>query len=323
MPRVSLEVVRDLAGRLDGVPAAARAAIKREFLATYGCSPSTLSRALHEIGVRSHTRADAGTRRKEVTEEILQRIAAIQRASLSLRKGVVMPAEDAINIAEDSGWIDKGALSPSYFNRWLRDQDASRRDQIKPEPHIELRSLGPNHVHQVDFSLAVNWKVFQGKPQYEHLIYKNKLPGAGVPRLYRLIVVDHATGCFFPHYTESTGETVQALLEGLYRSWAPKQLRGESIERLYPFRGVPRILMADRGSANQAGVTATLMERLGVQLNICEGARSKGAVEVNQIVKPHEAAVTRLVRGMNEINREYDLRNLDAEAIAEFRKPRG
>ena len=43
----------------------------------------------------------------------------------------------------------------------------------------------------------------------------------------------------------------------------------------------------------------------------------------NQIVKPHEAAVTRLVRGMNEINREYDLRNLDAEAIAEFRKPRG
>ena len=281
MPRVSLEVVRDLAGRLDGVPAAARAAIKREFLATYGCSPSTLSRALHEIGVRSHTRADAGTRRKEVTEEILQRIAAIQRASLSLRKGVVMPAEDAINIAEDSGWIDKGALSPSYFNRWLRDQDASRRDQIKPEPHIELRSLGPNHVHQVDFSLAVNWKVFQGKPQYEHLIYKNKLPGAGVPRLYRLIVVDHATGCFFPHYTESTGETVQALLEGLYRSWAPKQLRGESIERLYPFRGVPRILMADRGSANQAGVTATLMERLGVQLNICEGARSKGAVEVS------------------------------------------
>ena len=251
MPRVSLEVVRDLAGRLDGVPAAARAAIKREFLATYGCSPSTLSRALHEIGVRSHTRADAGTRRKEVTEEILQRIAAIQRASLSLRKGVVMPAEDAINIAEDSGWIDKGALSPSYFNRWLRDQDASRRDQIKPEPHIELRSLGPNHVHQVDFSLAVNWKVFQGKPQYEHLIYKNKLPGAGVPRLYRLIVVDHATGCFFPHYTESTGRdragAAGRALPILGAEAAPRRVDRAAVS-------VPRRaahLMADRGSANQ------------------------------------------------------------------------
>jgi hypothetical protein len=37
---------------------------------------------------------------------------------------------------------------------------------------------------------------------------------------------------------------------------------------------------------------------------------------------PHEQAVTRLVRSANEINREYDLRNLDAEAIAEFRKGR-
>jgi transposase InsO family protein len=275
------EAVRDLAQRLEAAPGRVRAALKKEFMTTYGCSSSTLSRALNEVGVRCHKRADAGTRRKEVPEEILQRIAALQRASLSLRKGVVMPAEDAINIAEDSGWLAKGEVTPAYFNAWLREQDASRRDQVRPEPHVELRSLGPNHVHQVDFSLAVNWKVFQGKPQYEHLIYKNKLPGAGVPRLYRLLVVDHATGCYFAHYTESTGETVQATLEGLYRAWAPKQLRGESIERLYPFRGVPRILMADRGSANQAGITASVLERLGVQLNICEGARSKGAVEVS------------------------------------------
>jgi hypothetical protein len=37
---------------------------------------------------------------------------------------------------------------------------------------------------------------------------------------------------------------------------------------------------------------------------------------------PHEQAVTRLVKSANEINREYDLRNLDAEALAEFRKGR-
>jgi hypothetical protein len=72
---------------------------------------------------------------------------------------------------------------------------------------------------------------------------------------------------------------VQALLEGLYYGWAEKQIGGESIKAKFPFRGVPKILMADRGSANQAGITASLMERLGVQLNICEGARSKGAVE--------------------------------------------
>ncbi|MGE5488069.1 MAG: hypothetical protein ACM3ZB_09665, partial [bacterium] len=163
----------------------------------------------------------------------------------------------------------------------LREQGGSRIDQQQAEPHIQLRSLGPNHVHQVDFSLAVNWKIFQGRLKYEHLVYKNKLPEAGVPRLWRLIVVDHATGCLFAFYAESTGETIQATLEGLYRAWTEKTLRGKSIKHLYPFRGVPRILMADRGSANRASITVSLLERLGVKLNICEGARSKGTVEVS------------------------------------------
>lgn len=37
---------------------------------------------------------------------------------------------------------------------------------------------------------------------------------------------------------------------------------------------------------------------------------------------PHEEAVTKLIRSANEINREYDLRNLDADAVALFRKGR-
>jgi hypothetical protein len=279
MPRIPQQAIRDLATRLDGVQGRAAAAVKRDFRGAYGVSAATLSRALNEVGVRCHSRSDAGVRRKDVRDEELHTIAAIQRTSLSLRKGIVMPAEDAINVAEDSGLVAPGAVSTSYYNEWLRGQDASRRDQLKPEPHTELRSLGPNHVHQVDFSVAVNWKMFQGKPTYEHLIYKNKLPDAGTPRLLRLIVVDHATGCIAPHYTCSTGETVQALLEGLFYAWTEKRIAGQSIQHLYPFRGVPKILMADRGSANQAGITATLMERLGIQLNICEGARSKGAVE--------------------------------------------
>jgi hypothetical protein len=35
----------------------------------------------------------------------------------------------------------------------------------------------------------------------------------------------------------------------------------------------------------------------------------------------HEVAVTRLLRASNEINREYDLRGVEAEALAVFRKP--
>jgi hypothetical protein len=276
---VPLQAVRDLVCELEQAQGRQRAHVRRQFMSLYGISDSTLSRALHEVGWRAHERRDRGVRRKPVEDQDLQRLAAIQRASLSSRKGVVMPASDAIEIAEDSGIIEPGLVSESFFNGWLRDHEASRTNQKRPEPYTILRSLGPNHVHQVDFSLAVHWKIFQGRPVYEHLVYKNKLPSTGVPRLWRLIIIDHATGCFFPYYSESTGETVQATLEGLYRAWSAKSIRGESVEKLYPFRGVPRILMADRGSANQAKITSTVLERLGVKLNICQGARSKGSVE--------------------------------------------
>lgn len=38
--------------------------------------------------------------------------------------------------------------------------------------------------------------------------------------------------------------------------------------------------------------------------------------------QPHEIAVTKLLRGYNEINREYDLRNHDVDLAAQLRKPR-
>ncbi len=279
MPEIPTAAIRELAISLANLNSKARAAAKKEFAALYGVSASTLSRALHSVGCRSHQRSDRGRRRLAIADEQLAAIAAVQASSLSLRKGIVMPAKDAIEIAERNGMAP--AISPSVYNEWLRSQSGTRRDQTAATPHIELRSLGPNHVHQADFSLAVNWKVENNRPIYEHLVYKNKLPLQGVPRIWRLIVVDHATGAFYVHYSVSAGETVQALLEGLYFAWSEKMLHGQSIKSQYPFRGVPKILMVDRGSAMQAGTTAALMNRLGVHLNICEGARSKGTVEVS------------------------------------------
>lgn len=273
--RLHPDAISGLAEQLGQVRGRARAALKREFSEQHGVSPSSLSRALANIGLRCHERSDRGARRKKV--DVLDALAALQRKSHSLRKGVVMPAEDAINIAEDSGMIAPGAVSTSYYNAWLREQQASRTDQERQEPHVELRSLGPNHVHQVDFSLAVNWKIANNKPIYEHLIYQNKLPEGGTPRLLRLLVVDHTTGVFFPYYFAALGESAVLLLEGLYRAWAPKP----EVQEIYPFRGVPRILMVDRGQGTKSQVTVELLKHLDVQLNVCQGARAKGSVEVS------------------------------------------
>lgn len=273
--------VQNLAAQLATVRGRAASQLKQEAMRAYGCSPSTLSRALNEIGHRSHSRVDAGRRRKAVTDEQLRTVAYLQASSTSLRKGIMMPGKDAIDLAEQNGILERGSVDPSYLNRWLRDNDGSRTDQALTTPHIELRSLGPNHVHQVDFSQAINWKIENNKLMYEHLIYQNKLPAAGVPRLWRLLVVDHTTGAFFPHYTAAAGETVPALLEGLYRAWTVKRIAGLSVEDRYPFKGVPQILMADRGSTTRSGITVSLLQKLGVTLNICEGARSKGTVETS------------------------------------------
>ncbi len=271
--------VQLLADDLEPLAARERSALKREFMNAYDLSSSTLSRRLRSIGVRSHNRKDNRKRRSVVTDEDLRVVAAIQRNSQSLRKGTVMPAEEAIEIAEDSGLIEPGLVTRDYYNSWLRDLQASRREQSQPEPHVRLRSLGPNHVHQFDFSLAVNWKMFEGRPVYEHMVYKNKLPSGNGQRLWRAIITDHSTGTYFPYYLAATGESQAATIEALYHCWAPKKLRGVDITAKYPFRGVPRILMLDRGPGNRSQVTTGLMERLGIKVNICEGARSKGQVE--------------------------------------------
>ncbi len=271
--------IEQLAYEIEPLATRERSALKREFMTGYGVSSSTISRRLRAVGLRSHDRKDRGMARTKVDAQLLRRIAALQRKSLSVRKGVIMPIADAIQIAEDSGWVKPGLLKSDFVNNWLRTQEASRREQANAEPHIELRSLGPNHVHQLDFSLAVNWKMFQGKPVYEKYVYKNKPPQKGEPRLWRAIVTDHATGAYFVHYIAAKGESQTMAIETLYHAWSRKKLHGQDISAKYPFRGVPHILMVDRGPGNRAQGMTGLMDRLGVKLNICEGARSKGQVE--------------------------------------------
>lgn len=257
----------------------AHSAKRKAVAALFGISDSTLSRWCQAAGVSRWQRRDRGARRIDVTDDVLRQLFALQYSSKSLKHGPIMTAKDVIDIAERNGIIDPDSVTPAYYNAWLRAQGISRTEVETPEPHVDLISLGPNHVHQADFSLAVNWKVENNKVIYEHLVYKNKLPAAGVPRIWRFALVDHATGYFFPRYAIAPGEDIVMFLEGLYYGWSEKTVNGCSIQHQYPFRGVPRILMVDRGPAMRSKITADLLSRLGVTLNICEGSRSKGAVE--------------------------------------------
>jgi hypothetical protein len=261
--------------RLEG---RARAARRRELENLFNCSSSTMSRWLNARGIVFKERGDRGKRRT-VNEEQLKKVFALQYSSYKLRQGPIMPAHVAIEIAEHNGIIPAGILTPSLYNQWARSQSSARDQVDTPTRHINLVSLGPNHVHQVDFSLAINWKIENNKAIYQHEIYKNKLPAEGTLRLLRLLLTDHTSGTLFPWYTAAVGEKAEFLIEGLWRAWTEKTSRGHSIRDRYPFRGVPRILMLDRGPGNKSQVLLNFLAWLGVEPNICEGPRSKGQVE--------------------------------------------
>ncbi len=264
--------LRELHGR-------GRAQRRRELEALFQVSSSTMSRWLHALSIVCHERSDKGRRVSGVTEGHLQTVFAIQYSSYKKTQGPIMPAADAIEIAERNGQVPHGVLTPSSYNAWLRATGIARDKVDTPEPHRDLVSLGPQHVHQADWSLAIYWKIKNNKAVFDELVYKNKLPAEGEPRLWRLIVTDHTSGMIFAWYTAAVGENVSILIEGLWKAWTEKIYQGESIQHLYPFRGVPRILMLDRGPGTKSQVMQNFLSHLGVKLNICEGARSKGQVE--------------------------------------------
>jgi hypothetical protein len=262
---------------LAGLTGRALAARKRELAVFFQVSLGTLSRWLIEIGIRAHRRSDAGSRRVDVAH--YKTVRAIQVSSHKQQTGVLMPTEVAIEIAEKNNLVPAGSVQESSYNAWLREQDASRRQAEQPEPHIELRTDGPNHVHQADFSLAINWKIENNQAIYQELVYKNKLPAQGTLRLLRFVLTDHCSGAFFVWYVAATGESTDHLIEGLFRAWVEKEVAGKSVRAVYPFRGVPQILFLDRGPGTKTDHLKNFLAAFNVTLNVCEGSRSKGSVE--------------------------------------------
>lgn len=265
------------ARRLSEMSRGERARARRELAQLFGVSPATVSRWCRALGIEERRRS--GKRRAPVTDAQLQELFKLQFSSHKLQQGPLMTAKDVIEIGERNGIIEPGALSPSAYNAWLRAHGMARAEVDAPEPHVELVSKGPQHVHQADFSLAINWKVENNKPIYEALVYKNKLSAEGVPRIWRFLLTDHSSGMLFAWYGVAPGENLELLLEGLFRAWTEKRHKGRPIPDLFPFRGVPRILMMDRGPGVKSGVLSRMLERLGVRLIECQGARAKGSVE--------------------------------------------
>lgn len=269
-----------------------KSAIYEAAAAELGMTTRWLMKKLAAVAVRPQRRqrSDAGEVALPVQEAEL--ISAMLMESLRKNGKRLMAIGQAVEILRANGLVkaarvdaETGELVPLSDNavsHALRVHSLHPDQLLRPAPAVELRSLHPNHVWQVDASLCVLYYLATHNPRETGLqvmrqaeFYKNKpanLKRIENDRVWRYVVTDHNSGAVFVHYVfgaESGINLAEAFIAAI-------QPRGSD-----PFHGVPYILMMDMGSANTSGLFTNLMRRLQVKplAHAPENARATGQVE--------------------------------------------
>lgn len=277
------ELMMHLARKLDASPFGERDSLIDLAAAAQGVSRATVYRWLHNVGWTSgrKTRADKGS--SAVPVESLAFVGSMQRASVRQNGKVTLATPTAVSIAAQNG-VELPA-SVSTIRRQLRARGLDVRSQARAASHVEMRSLHPNHVHQVDASLCLLiYMNGQQRMIRDDELYKNKLAALADVKLkvIRWVLVDHFSSTIVPWYTEAAGEDQQSLAEFLLFAWAQQEGR--------VFHGVPRIVVWDKGAANKSHAIKALIRALEAQdiAHATGNSRAKGSVEGGQNIVEKE-----------------------------------
>ncbi|MBD1584937.1 DDE-type integrase/transposase/recombinase, partial [Pseudoalteromonas sp. S16_S37] len=262
-----------------------KGSILKQACDTLGLSKDALYRRLKANGWTSGKaqRVDAGT--TSMDEEAINMMVAILNQGVRDNGKRIMDITTAKSILVVNGYK---CLSTSQISRVLSTRNAAVSALDRATPHIQMRSLAPNHVHQVDPSYCLLYYPPGRKGKIQRYandseFYANKpenIERIKHLRVWRYVLIDHNSGALRVKYYESAGETQAIMFDFLMWCW--RQHQGS------PFMGVPQILLWDKGSANTAKAITNVLTALKVK-NIPHEAgnpRAKGAVEVaNNIVE--------------------------------------
>jgi hypothetical protein len=206
-----------------------KANILQEAMEFFGWSRDTFYRNLEKLGFDSgrKRRKDAGTTSQ--CEKSLHTLAAVTKQSARANGKTLTETTDAISILGENG---HKFLSPSRVNSLLRQRKLTAKQTKRATSYGEIRTLYPNHLHEVDASLCVlyyppNTKkgIKKGMRIQSHTSfdehYKNKpekLEKIKRYRVWRYVMVDHYSGLISVRYYECSGENQQALYD--FMIWA-------------------------------------------------------------------------------------------------------
>ena len=279
-----LELLIVLRHQLEAAQHGHGGALIAAFSDLHGKSKQTVWRWLSAFAgfeTKRKKRNDAG--KSSLSEDALAFIAATKSVSVRANGIATKPTGVAMNIADANGI--EIPITASQINRILRSRKLDTPTQANARNHIQMRSLYPNHVHEIDPSLCLVY--YLGKKQMmmtEAEFNKNKPASHDKVKLkvWRYVRYDHASGTLDVRYYEAAGENQRSLFDFLLYTW------GATPHRLS--HGIPKILLWDKGSANTSAAIVRMLDALGVdhQTHATHHAWAKGGVENgNRIVEMH------------------------------------
>jgi len=285
-----------------------RGAVARRVAQALGCSLATAYRKLGQAGHASgrKRRSDANT--CVLSDDQLELVAGVLHASLN-NKGQRMPVATALAMLRAGGRLDVD-VHESTVSRQLYRRRMHPEQLALPTPSVQLRSLHPNHVWQIDSTTGAYYYLPGGRLRWmpEDRFYKNKvgnLVKAASDLLTRYSAVDHTSHAGkVRHYLG--GESSDNLLD--FATWAMARQDGT------PLHGVPFVLMTDPGPASGSRIFKKFCRRVGIRHLRHEpgAARVTGSVEkYHDLVRMHFETRLRFFDPS-----EVTLERLNAEAEA-------
>lgn len=253
---------QDLADRLASTDSSsARNTIIEEYQVLTGLCKSTLYRKAKQHGFNAGRKERTDKGKCTLNDYQIKFIHSLLIAAEREKKGFIMPASEALRIAEQNGVIEPGCITEGSLNRILKERQMDKATMQTQKPAVQMRSLHPNDVHLVDSSVCIQYYLKDGKlaVRSEKNLYKNKIENFKKikQRLTRYVLVDHYSGALWVKYYYTNGETQADLFDFLISSWETKDART-------PFRGVPKQLMRDHGSANMSKAIMGWLSHLNV-----------------------------------------------------------
>lgn len=310
--------LRALAQRLHAAPHGGRGEIVDSAARLLGVSRQALYSRLRTVGWSSGRKLRADKGDSDVTRNEVLTVAAIMRSSQRANGKILLPVEDAINIAVSNGELSR-TVAPATMLRLMRLHNCHPAQIAAAAPHVRMRSLHPNHVWQLDASICVLYYLRNGAMNVmdERKFNARKprdLAQIVNQRVLRYAVTDHTSGAVHARYYLTAGEDQATLFDFLMHAF---QRRDEGL-----MHGVPSMLVWDAGSANMAHGIQNLLTNLAVRhwTHVPGNPRAKGQVEVmhNVIERKFEGRLSFLrVGSIDELNAHLDtwLRDFNGNAI--------